>query len=495
LNFFFKQIVKYDFRFIIILAERKNRYDFIEKTNKNALYIPNQTNLNNFSLLTVPFSVKRLVYKKFYTLLGEENQKIENIIDAAIEEKDLSFVNVTYKILYELSKIKHINYKFDWLEYGDIAKDNFPSLKKSYKYIAFFYYFRIRIPFSFFEKLYQDEKKDLKKFIDYYLYPNKEPIIFNKLNLSAFDSIYFMRVKHEIVAELFFNTNNFDNKKFTQILIKIIEVFDETDNYQVNCLLQLFGNKQIILDYKREYKINFSFVDDILNNNNLKNKFKTNFCLYGSIYMARFWELLKKNKKKAIDFLEQAVKDIPNDLHFKTELAKIYQTQKRYDKAEKVLLELLKINKFSFYAIAGLIRIYSDSSKPRKALKKVDEFLALKGLEFSDGSNGKMHQALFNNLFYLCKRYKYYDKGKEYFKEYRSILDSRNINSYNYNIEKNSFIFKNRDIVGLAKEIDNYYITIDNQKYKNYRFDVQVGDKVIFDLDFSDNIRNMEKTN
>jgi hypothetical protein len=105
----------------------------------------------------------------------------------------------------------------------------------------------------------------------------------------------------------------------------------------------------------------------------------------------------------------------------------------------------------------------------------------------------RVHQALFNNLFFLCKRYKYFNEAKEYFKKYENILDSRNVKSYNYNIKENNFTFKDRDIVGLVKKIDNYQIIIDTQEYKNYRFDVEVGDRVIFDLDYSHNIRNIEK--
>jgi hypothetical protein len=143
--------------------------------------------------------------------------------------------------------------------------------------------------------------------------------------------------------------------------------------------------------------------------------------------------------------------------------------------------------------MAGLISLYSDMSKPRKAFKKVNEFLALKGLRFFGGSGGRVHQALFNNLFFLCKKYKYFDEAKKYFKEYQSILDNRNIESYDRNIKENNFTFKSRDIVAIVKKIDNYQILLDNQTYKNYRRDVEVGDRVVFDLDFSHNIRNMEK--
>ena len=142
--------------------------------------------------------------------------------------------------------------------------------------------------------------------------------------------------------------------------------------------------------------------------------------------------------------------------------------------------------------MAGLIRLYSDISKPRKAFKKVDEFLALKDLKFFGGNNGRAHQALFNNLFFLCQRYKYFTEAKEYFKQYQNILDNRNINNYNYNIKENNFNFKEKDLIGIVQKFDNYQVIIDDKKYKNFRFNVNIGDEVIYDLDFSHNIRNIE---
>jgi len=85
------------------------------------------------------------------------------------------------------------------------------------------------------------------------------------------------------------------------------------------------------------------------------------------------------------------------------------------------------------------------------------------------------------------------DEAKEYFKEYSNILDSRNIKNYEYYIKDKNFTYKDRDITGIVKKIDNQHIIIDGKEYKNYRFTVNVGDEVIFDLDFSHNIRNMEK--
>ncbi len=86
IEIFFKQIIKYNFEFVIILAERKNRYNYLKNTNESAIYITNQTNLDNFLVLTISNNIKKLVYEKFYKLLGKKNKKIEEIIDSTIKE-------------------------------------------------------------------------------------------------------------------------------------------------------------------------------------------------------------------------------------------------------------------------------------------------------------------------------------------------------------------------------------------------------------------------
>ena len=208
--------------------------------------------------------------------------------------------------------------------------------------------------------------------------------------------------------------------------------------------------------------------------------------------LAKVYQTQKKYDE-AEKVLLECIKISPKDLNSRTELAKVYQTQKKYDEAEEVLLESLKINKYGFHAMAGLVRLLSDISKPRKALEKVNQFLSVEGLRFFGGSGGRTHQALFNNLFFLCSRYKYFDEAKEYFRQYKDILDSRNIRSYGYNIKDKKFTYKERDITGVVKRIDNNQITIDNTKYKNSNFNLKVEDNVIFDLDFSHNVRNIEK--
>ena len=374
LKVFFKEIEKSSLDFILVLAERKNRYDYLKYNDKSAIYLNHQIENENFILLTISKDIKREVYKRFYSLLGKKDTKIEEIINTTIDQKGLAFVNATYKILYELSKEdkEFISYKFDWIEYEDIAKDNFNSLRDSYKYIALFYYFRIKMPFSFLENIYQDNELDLKNFTKYFSNTNKdetdkEPIVFDTVKINAFKKIYYMRAKHEIIAELFFDDIGFSQEDFTELFINILKVFDGKDKEQSSALLQLFGNKRIHNDKNRRYKIDFSFIDDLIDDNNLIEQFKENSNLFGSIYLTRFWELLKSDENKAIEFLKNGLKIIPNNLHFRTELAKVYQQNKEYKKAENVLLECIKLSPKDLNSRTELAKVYQQNREYKKA--------------------------------------------------------------------------------------------------------------------------------
>ncbi|OGU60380.1 MAG: hypothetical protein A2V66_11590 [Ignavibacteria bacterium RBG_13_36_8] len=109
----------------------------------------------------------------------------------------------------------------------------------------------------------------------------------------------------------------------------------------------------------------------------------------------------------------------------RTELAKIYQHQNKYDEAEKILLELLSIEKRSFYAMAELIYVYNKMDKPEKCFQLFDKFLYDVQIE-----KKRKPQAMFNNIFKLCAKYRKSDKAKEYFSTYSKILDERNILLY-----------------------------------------------------------------
>ena len=114
-----------------------------------------------------------------------------------------------------------------------------------------------------------------------------------------------------------------------------------------------------------------------------------------------------------------------NQLHPRTELAKIYQYQKKHNEAEKILLELLSIDPKDFYAMAELISVYDKTNNPERCFELFDAFLRHTHVE-----NRREPQAMFNNIFRLCLKYRRPDKAKEYFDNYSDVLDSRNISLF-----------------------------------------------------------------
>ncbi|UCE65993.1 MAG: hypothetical protein JSU85_14235, partial [Candidatus Zixiibacteriota bacterium] len=107
------------------------------------------------------------------------------------------------------------------------------------------------------------------------------------------------------------------------------------------------------------------------------------------------------------------------------ELSRIYQQQKRFKEAEKVLLELIEIESRSFFAMAELISIYHKTRQPEKCLFAFDTFL-----KETKPEKERKPQAMFNNIFKLCKNFERPEKAKDYYEKYRHILDDRNILFY-----------------------------------------------------------------
>ncbi|TKJ36582.1 hypothetical protein CEE37_14985 [candidate division LCP-89 bacterium B3_LCP] len=135
--------------------------------------------------------------------------------------------------------------------------------------------------------------------------------------------------------------------------------------------------------------------------------------------------LEQKRYKEAEKVLLECLQLKATDLNSRTELGRVFQRMGRYKDAEDVLLNLLAIDKRNYFAMAELISVYDKMQDPDKCLQKFNEFLANVKI-----SKGREHQAMFNNIFKLCKRYSYPEKAKEYFEKYKEILDERNKELY-----------------------------------------------------------------
>ncbi|MCP4580250.1 MAG: hypothetical protein GY839_01435, partial [candidate division Zixibacteria bacterium] len=341
--------------FTLILTERINRFEFIKK--ENVQYNINPQDFIEPLKIINSRSYRNKIYNKLYKLLGRDDSNIRLIIDEFIGKIELGLVETTYKILYKLRKKRYIDYIFDWIEYRSIAEDHFPSLVDAYKYIAIFYLFGIKLPFSILEKLCNPTKIEKDKFFNSFSKKSREPIIVFKRETRHFEYKYYLRTKHEVISELYFDESEIIKD---EVVAEIIKVFDPQNYDETQILVQLFGNKRNIAGKAT----NFEKLIDYMLSEKLLEKTSVNTKLYLTVLLSKFWIYKYNNRTdEAVIYLEKLAKEFPDDLHYRTELSKIYQSQGKLAEAEEVLLESLEIDNKQLHPRTELSKIYQSQGK------------------------------------------------------------------------------------------------------------------------------------
>uniref|UniRef100_UPI003A92001A P-loop NTPase n=1 Tax=Halarcobacter sp. TaxID=2321133 RepID=UPI003A92001A len=347
LNTFYENIQDYNFKYKVILSERGNRFNEIK--NSSTPYIPYHSQENKAIIIENSEKLKFKILDKSISLLGiKSTQEIENIKNTFID-KNIGIVESIYRMYLELKNRGKINYVFDWQEFDNILqKNNLNKYKGMYSYLSLLYMFGLKSPFSILKKIYTIDEQESKKFIEVFN-SNEEPIIIDslkgkKIGYGKYSYNHFIKPKHEIIAELYFEELNYNEEKKNELLGNILDVIDFSNTDESNLLIWFLGNKKNIvsdsfLDFDELYEYIFE-KDDI----------KTNEKLYQTLCLSKFWYLLKicEDEKKeymsAKEILFKCISLKKDDLHPRTELAKVYQVQKKYDEAEEVLKESLEID-------------------------------------------------------------------------------------------------------------------------------------------------------
>ena len=86
---------------------------------------------------------------------------------------------------------------------------------------------------------------------------------------------------------------------------------------------------------------------------------------------------LKKNYKKAKEYLEKSVSENPEFESAYLLLGKVYQKLKQYKKAEEFLKKVLKESPDNIYALRELLLIYIAENRPEEALKVINRLVEL----------------------------------------------------------------------------------------------------------------------
>jgi len=361
-------IANCEFDFALIFTERTIRLELLKQDNVQYL-IDNQEIIEPLKIYNSK-EQRKSVYKKLYELIGGNNKDIWQIIEDVGINTDIAYVNATYEILYELSQKKYINYVFDWIEFENIAAKRFKSLKNAYRYIALFYLFGINTPLTMLEKLFDSQKPEVRTFIDSFNNKTKEPVVLFGRDTGIFKTEYFLRTKHEVVAELYFNEKKLNKN---ELMADVIREFDPHNYSEAQALIQLFGNKYNIKKNNLDYEklLQYFFSESILK------KIQENRILHHTLYLTKSWFFQSNNKlPEAEKILKELLELDKKNLQARTELAKIYQRQNKLPEAEKILKELLKLDKKNLQARTELAKIYQRQDKLPEAEKVLLECIA-----------------------------------------------------------------------------------------------------------------------
>jgi tetratricopeptide (TPR) repeat protein len=355
-----REVPEYSDHVQIILSERAHRYYALRRTGVLTYLHGEEENepvkVRNLS------SQREDVYNKLFDLLGVSDADREPLREIVRNER-LVYVNATYSILLELKRQKKIDFDFDWDDYRKTAGD-IPAFGEGYKYIALFYLFGVRTPFSTFSRICGDDDAQRRLFLENFRGLVNEPIVVDEWRDESFQRIIHLRTKHEIVSEIFFREHNEINKD--ELLMEWCEQTDFADPLEAQALINIFGAKKSYL--AETSQINFEKIIEFLLNGYLREKVNVSAKLTGTLNLAKFWLLMLRDKTdEAIAVLKAFVESVPDDFHCRTELAKIYQRQGRFAEAEQILQHVLHLQPDDVNSRTELAKIYQKHNRLAEA--------------------------------------------------------------------------------------------------------------------------------
>ncbi|HEY3278293.1 MAG TPA: tetratricopeptide repeat protein, partial [Syntrophorhabdaceae bacterium] len=357
-----RRIPELNRRIHVLLSERGHRFQAMKKSG-TVTFIHGE---EESALVVVknPHSQRQLVYNRLFDLLGIEANTARDLSQIILNER-IVYVNATYTVLLELKKKRKIDFAFDWDDFQKLT-DDLPSFRDSYKYIALFYLMGVRAHFDVLARVCGADEAQKGMFLSRFRGLQHEPIVLTEWRDELYQKQVLLRTKHEIISEIYFREHPEIDKN--ELMMEWCEKTYFNNIFESQTLVNIFGAKknyfadQPFIDY--ELLINFMLREGFAE------KVQQSRKLYETLHLARFWILLSQGREtKAIEALNSALVLIPYNLHFRTELAKIYQHQGKYDEAEKILMESLVIDEKQLHPRTELAKIYQHQGKYDEAEK------------------------------------------------------------------------------------------------------------------------------
>ncbi|MFV9645776.1 MAG: hypothetical protein ACNYWU_08150 [Desulfobacterales bacterium] len=320
LELLLRQIPDFPPKVHILLVERVHRYHAIK--NLGGLSYLHGEEEHEPIIVRNSHQQRKDVYDRLFKLLGISDADVKSLREIGLNEK-IVYVNATYTILLDLKKKRKIDFDFDWDDYAKLTKD-LPAFRDGYKYIAIFYLFGVKALFSVLSKICGADDNQQKIFLERFRGLVNEPVVVEERRDTLYRKQILLRTKHEIVSEIYFREHPELNRN--ELMMAWCEYTEFEDDFQSQALVNILGAKK---NYSNEnYQVDFQLLIDFLLNGYLRYKVKLSRKLYETLHIANFWLLLSQNNtEKAIAVLESSLREVPENLHYRTELSKIYQRQ------------------------------------------------------------------------------------------------------------------------------------------------------------------------
>ncbi|HEX7335500.1 MAG TPA: tetratricopeptide repeat protein [Pyrinomonadaceae bacterium] len=359
----------------IVLAERGHRYRALKKSGV-LTYLHGEEEAEPIRVRN-PQTQREHVYQRLFDLLGIDDADRQSLL-ATVRDERLVYVNATYQILLELKKKRKIIFDFDWDDYRKACAD-LPAFREGYKYIALFYLFGVRTPCDTFSRICGAGEGEQRLFLERFRGLVNEPIVVDEWRDESFHKITHLRTKHEIVSEIFFSEHP-ENKD--EMFMEWCEQVDFANPIEVQALINIFGAKKNYVGENRH--INFGRILDFLLNGYLEQRVALSPKLHATLHLARSWLLLVDNKiEGAIDVLHTLLKKQPQNLHCRTELARIYQQQTQLNEAESLLLGILDFEPTDVNSRTELAKIYQKQGRLNLAEAVLRQILQIRGSDLN----------------------------------------------------------------------------------------------------------------
>lgn len=285
-----RQIPNYAENIHIIFSERGHRYHALRRTDSltylhgeedsKPLYVSNNRNQ------------REDVYNRLFELVGLSEADKEPLLHIIRNER-LVYVNATYTILLELKKQRKIDFDFDWDDYRKVTA-NLGTLSEGYKYIALFYLFGVRTPFSTLSRVLGASDAQQVLFLERFRGFVNEPIVVDEQCDDSFRKITHLRTKHEIVSEIFFREHPKIDKN--DLLMTWAGHIEFDDLVEAQALINVFGAKK---NYLAETpQLDFAKIIEFLSRGYLNNKISRSTKLTGALALAQFWLSIQNNPER-----------------------------------------------------------------------------------------------------------------------------------------------------------------------------------------------------